>query len=459
MFEVRAFLINTYLAICDLAIVAANYLLLVAFVHRGEGNLFSFSGFLSAQYVLPLGWILGIWLAALVYCGLYRSRRLGSVFADFWVLTRASLVSLVVLEGLTRLVPTLEPRPHFLLELTCVNLVGLVLLRVGVRLVLRFLRRRGHNIKNLVLIATPEMGDRLTRKIEQHVNFGYRIVRRLDHRPGAAAALRVEILALFDSQQVDDVILGLPAHARALTGQIVQECESRGINVRVVPDLFPLVQSDTQVYDLDGLPLVNVRIYPPDRFAYSVLKRLFDVVFSILVLVVFSPVYAMIALAIKLTSSGPVFYSQERVALNGRKFKMNKFRTMRSDHGLEGGSHWTTPNSPFVTPLGRWLRRSNLDELPQFWNVLQGDMSIVGPRPERPYFLDRFRRQIPQYMLRQYVKCGITGWAQVNGWRGDTSISERVEHDLSYIRNWSLALDIKILLLTLTRTFFHRNAY
>ena len=458
MFEVRPFLINTYLAICDLAITAANYLLLIAFLFRQHGSAMPL---LLAQSVLPLGWILGIWLASLVYCGMYRSRRLSSVFADLRVLARASFVSAVALEGFTRLVPTLEPAPHFLLELVCLNFVVLGLLRVGVRLLLRVLRRRGHNIRNLVLVATPTLGDRLARKIERHTNYGYRTVRRFDyqHGPGAGGRLLREIRTLFDAAQIDDVILGLPASVRALTGLIVRECETRGINVRVVPDLFPFVQSDTQVYDLDGVPLVNVRIYPPDRFAYAVLKRLFDVVFSIIVLVLLSPVYAVIAFAIISTSPGPILYSQERVGLNGRKFKMYKFRTMRTDPSLERDGHWTTPNSPFVTPLGRWLRRSNLDELPQFWNVLMGDMSIVGPRPERPFFLDRFRQQIPQYMLRQYVKCGITGWAQVNGWRGDTSIPERVEHDLYYIRNWALALDIKILVLTLTRTFFHRNAY
>ncbi|MBI4165887.1 MAG: undecaprenyl-phosphate glucose phosphotransferase [Acidobacteria bacterium] len=458
MLEVRSFLINTYLAVCDLAVAAADYLLLVALINRG---MVYPSSLLSAHDILPLGWILGVWLASLVHCGMYRSRRLASVFADFWVLTRVCLVSLVVLEGLTRLIPTLEPRPHFLLELTCMNFVVLGFLRLGVRFVLRFLRRRGYNIKNLVIIAAPDIGDRLSRKFEQRANFGYRIIRRFDHRQSTplAEGLLQEICALFDSQHIDDVILGLPANAHAVTGLIVKECESRGINVRVVPDLFPIVQSDTQVYDFDGLPLVNVRTYPPDRLAYSVLKRMLDIVLSILVLVVLSPVYALIALAIKITSAGPVLFSQERVGLNGRRFKMYKFRTMRPDPTLEHGAHWTTPNSPFVTPLGRWLRRSNLDELPQFWNVLLGNMSVVGPRPERPCFLNRFRQQIPQYMLRQYVKCGITGWAQVNGWRGDTSIPERVEHDLYYIRHWALALDIKILLLTLTRTFFHRNAY
>ena len=169
--------------------------------------------------------------------------------------------------------------------------------------------------------------------------------------------------------------------------------------------------------------------------------------------------YLLIALLIKLTSPGPLFFSQERVGLNGRKFKMLKFRTMHQSPSLNPDSHWTVPNDPHVTPLGRWLRRSNLDELPQFLNVLKGDMSIVGPRPERPFFLERFRQEVPEYMARHYVKSGITGWAQVNGWRGDTAIAERVAHDLYYIRNWGMKLDIKILFLTLMRTLFQGDAY
>jgi exopolysaccharide biosynthesis polyprenyl glycosylphosphotransferase len=222
--------------------------------------------------------------------------------------------------------------------------------------------------------------------------------------------------------------------------------------------LFPMIQTDTQVYDLDGIPLVNVRLYPAEYFAYAICKRLFDIIFSLAFLILFSPAFLLIALLIRITSPGALFFTQERVGLNGRKFKMLKFRTMRQDSTLNPDSHWTVPNDPHVTRLGRWLRRSNLDELPQFINVLKGDMSVVGPRPERPFFLERFRREIPEYMARHYVKSGITGWAQVNGWRGDTAIAERVAHDLYYVENWGMKLDVKILVLTV-RTFFHGNAY
>lgn len=261
------------------------------------------------------------------------------------------------------------------------------------------------------------------------------------------------------SSHIDDVILALPADVRALTARLVDECEIRGVNVRLVPDLLPLIQSDTQVYDLDGIPLINVHLYPTEFLGYVVLKRTFDVVVSLVVLILFSPLFLVVALLVKLTSPGPVLFTQERIGLNGKTFKMLKFRTMRAGADIDPETHWTRPDEPNVTPLGRWLRRSNLDELPQFLNVLKGDMSVVGPRPERPHFIERFRQEIPNYMLRHYVKCGITGWAQVNGWRGDTSIRERLAHDLYYLRNWGFALDMKILLWTVTKSFFHPNAY
>jgi len=189
------------------------------------------------------------------------------------------------------------------------------------------------------------------------------------------------------------------------------------------------------------------------------LKRAFDILASFVGLIVLSPLLGLVALVVRLTSPGPVFYASSRVGQGGRTFKMLKFRTMSHNSAVDTATGWTQPNDPRVTNLGRWLRRSNLDELPQFLNVLKGEMSIVGPRPERPAFIERFRKEIPDYRLRHYVKSGITGWAQVNGWRGDTSIPHRLAHDLYYIRNWAFGLDIKILFLTLTRTFFHRNAY
>ncbi len=461
MFPARRLLINGYLACFDLAITATSYLVtLVLGVARGE--LVGAPLRISPDQILALGWLLPIQLALLTHFGMYRSRRMGSLLSDLWVIGKVSLAGLVILEALTRAAPRLEPWPGFIVVFACTTFACLSVARFAIRLFLHGIRRRGHNLKVLLLVTSDALCPRLAAKIGRRSHYGFKLLPPLIYSPGREHEIeRVwqEFQAQIELAHIDDVILALPAEANGLTARLANECEGRGVNVRLVPDLFPIVQYDTQTYDLDGIPLVNVRLYPAEVVGYVVIKRLFDVLISFVVLAVLSPIYFLIALLIKLTSAGPVLFVQERMGMNGRKFRMLKFRTMNVASRLDGDTHWTSRGDPNVTPLGRWLRRSCLDELPQFWNVLRGDMSIVGPRPERPYFIERFRREIPDYMARHYVKSGITGWAQVHGFRGDTSIRDRLAHDLYYIRNWALGLDFKIILLTLTKAFFHRNAY
>ena len=462
MFKVRALLINSCLALFDLSVTAFSFFAVLNAEGARLGLEPGSRSILTPEHLLALGGVIVVWMASLAYFDMYRSRRMESPFADLTILFKAALASLVVLLGAAHRVAPLCYTPRFLFALTAGNFLVLSLARFLVRQLLRELRRRGHNTKNMILVASPQMGERIEAKLWQRAHYGYRIVRNITCSQNAAdgneQVLR-ELAAALETAPMPDIILALPAEARDLTTRLVDECENRGANVRVVPDLWPLIQGDTQVYDLDGIPLVNLHLYPTEYFGYVVLKRILDLVVSLAILLLLSPLYLFIALMVKLTSPGPVLFVQERVGLNGRKFRMLKFRTM-SDTGRADALHgWTKPNDPRVTPIGRWLRRSNLDELPQFLNVLKGEMSIVGPRPERPAFIERFRKEVPDYRLRHYVKSGITGWAQVNGWRGDTSIPLRIAHDLYYIRNWALGLDIKILFLTLTRTFFHRNAY
>ena len=227
----------------------------------------------------------------------------------------------------------------------------------------------------------------------------------------------------------------------------------------LAPDLFRVVKPQAQVYNLDGIPLINARAYPTERMDYLFLKRAFDLSASTLLLIVLAPFLLLIALAVKWSSPGPVFFRQERVGLNGRKFWICKFRTMAMASRCISDTRWTTAQDERITWVGKFLRRTGLDELPQLLNVFRGDMSMVGPRPERPHFVEIFKREIPDYMLRHYMKSGITGWAQVNGWRGDTSIRKRIECDLYYMQHWALWFDLKIILLTLVRGLYHTNAY
>jgi Undecaprenyl-phosphate glucose phosphotransferase len=230
------------------------------------------------------------------------------------------------------------------------------------------------------------------------------------------------------------------------------------VDVKVVPDLLQVITLRARLEDLDGVPVINVNDAPLQG-VNAAIKRLIDIGISSIALIVFAMPLAVVALLVRMTSRGPVFYRQERMGLDGKSFSIVKFRSMYDDAERESGPVWAVPGDPRVTPIGRFLRRSSVDELPQLWNVLRGDMSIVGPRPERPHFVEQFRHRFPQYMLRHKVKAGLTGWAQVNGWRGNTPLEKRIEYDLYYIENWSVRLDLKIMWLTLLRGFFHRHAY
>jgi len=230
------------------------------------------------------------------------------------------------------------------------------------------------------------------------------------------------------------------------------------VDVKVIPDILQFITLKAAVEELDGLPIISLSEGPVTGWN-RVAKRALDLAVSALALVILSPLFALIALGIRLTSSGPVIYGQERMGLDGRPFRMYKFRSMRMDAEAESGPVWTAPDDARRTLVGQFLRRFSLDELPQLWNVLRGEMSLVGPRPERPFFVQQFRTMIPQYMLRHKVKSGMTGWAQVNGLRGNTSLEKRIEYDLYYVENWSLTMDLKILCLTLWRAWRHRHAY
>ena len=446
MFGVRVHLTHTCLAALDLAVTTACLL--------GLRRLETGSTPEDVGLLVP---VLALWFALSAWFGMYRSRRLDSPLADLAIIFRIGLTSWILGQVVSGVLPGLALDRLLTLRFVAANFLALTAVRSVLRVSLRELRRRGHDVKRVLLVASEELGDRLEYRIKRRSHYGYRVAARFGcaecaHDGGRGLVERVR--ECLQSGQIDDVILALPLQASELSARLVAECESQGVNVRIVPDLFPLIRTDTQIYDLDGIPLVNARLYPTEYFGYVVVKRAFDLCFSLSVLTLLSPLFLVLSLLVKLTSPGSVFFTQDRVGMNGKRFRIIKFRTMRQTSSLDPDSHWTAENDGYVTPLGGWLRRTNLDELPQFLNVLKGEMSVVGPRPERPFFLDRFRQEVPEYMARHYVKSGITGWAQVHGWRGDTAIPERVAHDLYYIRNWAVSLDIIIVFLTLTRAFF-----
>lgn len=336
----------------------------------------------------------------------------------------------------------------------------LVLDRVVARL-----RRAGRLPSTPVLVlGTGPLGLSLATRIQRHAFLGLRVV-GLVSDGDALPAERIadfpvlgnfsRIRELIRLHGIEEVIVAQPGISPQQILDFVLECEKELVSVRVIPNLLEAMLVEMTVEQIDGIPLFGLKESPLQGWNL-VLKRGFDIAVSLVALVLLAPLALVIAAAVKLTSPGPIFYKQKRVGLDGRRFKIVKFRSMYADAEAESGPVWATQNDHRVTPLGRWLRRMNLDEIPQLWNVLRGDMSLVGPRPERPHFVKQFRERIPRYMGRHRVKSGITGWAQVNGLRGQTSIDDRIKYDLYYIEHWSIWLDLKILLMTVTA---RQNAY
>jgi Undecaprenyl-phosphate glucose phosphotransferase len=267
-----------------------------------------------------------------------------------------------------------------------------------------------------------------------------------------------EAAEIAQRESIDHLYVALPPEQHLRMIELIVSTSREMLDVKVVPDLLQVIALRARIEDLDGVPVINVND-PSIQGFNSILKRAIDIAISTVALLVLAVPLGIIALLVKLTSRGPVFYQQERMGLDGKPFTILKFRSMEDDAERETGPVWAQQDDARVTTLGRFLRRSNLDELPQLWNVLRGDMSIVGPRPERPHFVEQFKHRIPQYMLRHKVKAGLTGWAQVNGWRGNTPLEKRIEYDLYYIENWSVRLDLKIMWLTVVKGFFHKHAY
>jgi Undecaprenyl-phosphate glucose phosphotransferase len=267
-----------------------------------------------------------------------------------------------------------------------------------------------------------------------------------------------DVAELAHQSHVDEVLIALPSSQSEELSRLLAQLDNETIDIRIVPDLLRFVTLRCDIEEFNGLPIVRINDSPLIGWG-AMGKRVTDIVLSSCALVMLSPVLLLIAIGIKLNSPGPILYLQERMGLDGRSFPMLKFRSMRADAEDKSGPVWAQAADNRRTAFGTFLRKTSLDELPQFWNVLLGDMSLVGPRPERPVFVNQFRTQVPHYMLRHKVRAGITGWAQVNGWRGNTSLDRRIECDLFYIRNWSYALDLKILILTLWKGFIHKNAY
>lgn len=455
MFNIRARLTNFLLAGLDSFILLAAVLAVMNLRSREYSQ---------AIRSLELGLLFPLCLFNLSIFGLYNSRRTGSCFSDTFIIVKGLILTTVLLTTWNFLLAKDSSNLIFLIPLVAVAFLSLATYRGAMRLILRQLRERGMNKKKLILVGLSPFVDQVLEKITSHLFYGYEVIGVFGPRlPTLSRFPHLGEIDDFRDQLErycpDEVIIALPFQFFPKLPGLIEACELQGVHAKVIDSLAAGLGTKGHVDDIGGIRLVSAHRYPTERLDYLVFKRLFDVVASFFLIVLLTPVLFLIAVAVKFSSTGPIFFRQERVGLKGKRFWIVKFRTMTHVVDEVSDKEWMPLDMGRFTRFGKFLRRTNLDELPQLVNVFVGQMSLVGPRPERPYYTEMFKKEVPQYMLRHYIQCGMTGWAQINGWRGNTSIQRRVEHDLYYLKNWGFWFDIEILIFTLFRRLSPRRAY
>jgi exopolysaccharide biosynthesis polyprenyl glycosylphosphotransferase len=397
--------------------------------------------------------------------GLYRSVRTLTYWVESLKVCKAVFVSFFVLTAITFFLRDFSFSRTFLVIAGFAVALVLSLSRVAIGLLLVWIDQKRGSLRNILILGCNDRSKKLVSFYKKNLRYGARVMGFLDDElPKNTEAEGVPVFGAVDEleeflkyhREVHEVVLAIPGIASERALKVIYECEKRLIAFRWVTDIFGLITSKMSVVYTGGMPLLSFTDSPLGEWENRLLKRLMDIILSGTALILFTPVFLVLAILVKTDSPGPIFFRQQRIGEDGRRFFIYKFRTMRVGAEASTGPVWAKENDPRRTKLGAFLRSSNLDELPQFWNVLKGDMSLVGPRPERPFFVSQFKEDIPRYMARHSIRSGITGWAQVNGLRGNTSIEERTKFDLYYIENWSLVLDLKILFMTF---FARRNAY
>jgi Undecaprenyl-phosphate glucose phosphotransferase len=415
------------------------------------------------EYALQLIPIVVVWAVAFRWFDLYRPRRLGSYVSEWADVAKASTLGVLMLIAVMQFAfRDIEYSRVVIVYFWALSIVAVSLWRATFREGLRFARRHGVNLRRAVVVGGGGAAGELLTALRRRPDVGVQVLGLVGDKHEDAGGVWLgrfeDLRAILDREQVDLILIALSHGDYGRLAALLTDIGDDPVAIHLVPDVYGLVSMRGGIEEFEGVPIIHLRESP--LYGWNrVLKRGMDLVVGGLALVVLAPVLLVVAIAVRLTSPGPVLLRQERMGLDGRAFSMLKFRTMRADAEVESGPVWAAPDDDRRTRLGIVLRRFSLDELPQLLNVLGGDMSLVGPRPERPVFVETFRHRIPGYMLRHKVKAGMTGWAQINGWRGNTSLEKRIEYDLFYIERWSLAFDLVILMKTLWRGFLSKNAY
>ena len=467
MFRQRLLFFRTLLLVMDLVLVTLTWFL-AYHVRLTSGLIPVWKGVPPLEeYLFPLLYLLPLWGGAGVSLGLYSPRRTFALRDEGWLLCKAASLAVVCFTATSYLLKQVDISRLVLVIFWGTVVVLPLASRALIPHTLRQLRQRGSYLRRALLVGNGDLAHQVIKMIQQHPEAGLKIVGALAEHPREVGGSLdgIEVLgtygalgALIHGEEIDQVIMALPFHAYETLEGMLAQVENEPVDVTLVPDLARYMILKCGMEDLAGIPAVTLQGSPLYGWN-AVLKRALDLGVSLAALLLFAPLMGVIAVLIKVSSRGPVLYRQQRMGLDCRPFTLLKFRSMRLQAEPSGVAIWSKKNDPRRTWVGAWLRRTSLDELPQLINVLKGEMSLVGPRPERPPFIEEFRQGIPRYMLRHKIQAGMTGWAQIHGYRGDTSIEERVRYDLEYIQQWSLLFDLKIMLLTLLTGFFHKNAY
>ncbi|MCD8397845.1 MAG: undecaprenyl-phosphate glucose phosphotransferase [Lachnospiraceae bacterium] len=418
-------------------------------------------------YFMALVAIVPFFLILYYAFNLYVPNRLEGRRREGSNIIKANAVGGLVAMAVLYLLRQMDVSRMLLSVFLVLNVSLTILERNLVRMVLMRARSLGLNQRYILLVGYSRAAEEYIDRIVQNPQWGYKVLGILSDDTEAGTRYRgVEVLGPIGSLHTlltyhtpDEIAITVGLNEYYKLERIVAMCEKSGVHTKFIPDYSNIIPTKPYTEDILGLPVINIRHVPLSNTFNATMKRIVDVVGSVFCIVLFSPVMLLTAVAIKTTSKGPIIFSQERVGLHNKPFRMYKFRSMEQQTEAEEQRGWTTRNDPRVTTVGKFIRRTSIDEMPQFFNVLKGDMSLVGPRPERPQFVEKFREEIPRYMVKHQVRPGMTGWAQVHGYRGNTSIRKRIDYDLYYIENWTMSLDVKILVMTLFKGFVNKNAY
>ncbi|ETA80688.1 undecaprenyl-phosphate glucose phosphotransferase [Youngiibacter fragilis] len=425
-----------------------------------------FPGILSFwDYFNPVVMFLPFFALSLYLFKLYDPQRKNTFSEEVYAIVKANSTGIFMFV----LFLFLSKQMHYSRVMLAIHVVLVNLLMITerglIRLMLRRMRAKGYNLKHIILVGDSDASRRIITSMAANRHWGYNIIGVISTGivdadfPARHLGILSDLEEVITRENADEVFITLELNEYKVVDKIIRVCEKAGVKTYIVPDYYRYLPARPFVEDVDGLPIINIRYIPLDNPLYAFVKRLLDILISGLGLLAISPVLLIVAILVRLDSPGHVIFVQERVGLNRKPFNMYKFRSMRLQTDEEEHDKWTTKDDPRKTKVGNFIRKTSIDELPQLFNVLKGDMSLVGPRPERPYFVEKFKEEVPRYMIKHQVRPGITGWAQVQGWRGDTSIVRRIECDIYYIENWSLVFDARIFLMTFFKRKVKENAY